>query len=58
MSNKNTAGNRFYNFQAREDRIIDRIDNRESNKSNMENVDRAYNNYRVTDSGAKEWCME
>ena len=57
MANKNTAGNRFYKFQAHvEDRIVERIDQREKNKSNMENVDSAYNYYLVNEHGSKV-CM-
>jgi len=57
MANKNTAGNRYYQCQVREDRIIDRIDRREKKSENLENVDNTYNNYQLNDNGDRCWSF-
>lgn len=58
MANKNTAGRYVVRTEAMEDRLIDRIDKRDANGKNMENIDRSFSNYdRMTDNGERVWSF-
>lgn len=58
MANKNTAGTMFVRTKAKEDRLIDRIDKRDANGTNNENVDNTFRNYtHMTNSGERVWSF-
>ena len=57
MANKNTAGRYVVRTEAMEDRLIDRIDKRDSNGDNMENVDDVFSDYSHTTSGERVWSF-
>ena len=58
MANKNTAGNVFRNFKAREKRLIADMDRREKNGKNKENVDDTFRNFRyMTAGGERVWSF-
>ena len=57
MANKNTTGRYVVRTEAMEDRLIDRIDKRDANGDNMENVDDTFSNYSHTTSGERVWSF-
>ena len=57
MSNKNTAGSKFYRHKLKEDRLIEEMARRDRRKENAENVDHVYQNYSVNADGSKCWSF-
>jgi len=57
MANKNRAGNAFMNWKKREDRLIEKISDRDKKSQNLENVDYTYNNYKMSEDGSKVWSF-
>jgi len=57
MANKNRAGNAFMNWKKCEDRLIEKISDRDKKSQNLENVDYTYNNYKMSEDGSKVWSF-
>jgi len=57
MANKNRAGNVVANWQRRENRLIEKMDEREKSSKNVDNVDPIYNKYELKDDGSKVWSF-
>ena len=55
MANKNTVGNAYKRFQAKETKLVDEMDKREKNGKNMENTDSAYGNFKYAPNGERVW---
>lgn len=51
------VGNAYHNHKVREEKLVEKIDRRDKNGQNMENVDSAYNNYRYAPNGEKVWSF-
>jgi hypothetical protein len=57
MANKNYSGNILNRQKNWESRIVDKIDRRDKNGKNRENVDDEYNNFTTTKDGSKVWSF-
>ena len=57
MANKNYAGTQLIRAQQKEDRLIDKIDKRESNGNNLSNIDNTFRNYTHSDGGERVWSF-
>jgi len=55
MANKNYAGTQFERAKRKESRLISKIDKRESNGKNIENVDDTFANYTHSADGERVW---
>ena len=58
MANKNYSGNILNRQKNWESRIVDKIDRRDKNGKNRENVDDEYNNFTTTKDGSKVWSFQ
>jgi hypothetical protein len=57
MANKNYAGTMYVRTKAKETRLVERIDKRNDNGDNMENVDRVWQNHSTNEEGARVWSF-
>jgi hypothetical protein len=57
MADKNYAGAQMYHQERRENRLIEKIDYREKNGKNRENVDEQFSNFTINKDGSKVWSF-
>lgn len=57
MATKNYSGNILNRQKNWESRLINKIDRRDKNGKNRENVDDEYNNFTTTKDGSKVWSF-
>ena len=58
MATKNTVGNTYKRFKQREARLVRKIDKRDENGKNRENVDDTFRNYaHITNNGERVWSF-
>jgi hypothetical protein len=57
MADKNYAGAQMYRQERRENRLIEKIDYREKNGKNRENVDEQFSNFTINKDGSKVWSF-
>ena len=57
MANKNTCGSLVYRAKEREDRFVDKIDQRTRNGEDRENVDEVWKNHTINEDGSRSWSF-